>query len=78
VVFFDSQGAFERFRGGQFSLAAQASAVLAREGAAATADYEQGVAVFTLPIGGAMFQAAIGGQQMTYQPMTDEHRRNLR
>lgn len=69
VIFFETEEAFLRFRRGNFALAAQASAVAATSGAAANADYEQGVAVFTLPHGGLMFEASVGGQQFTYQPM---------
>jgi lipid-binding SYLF domain-containing protein len=69
VVFFETREAMERFKTGQFALAANASAVLARHGAATAVDYEDGVAVFTLPHGGAMFEAAVGGQRFTFQPL---------
>jgi lipid-binding SYLF domain-containing protein len=69
VIFFETEEAFLRFRRGNFALAAQASAVAATAGAAANANYEQGVAVFTLPHGGLMFEASVGGQQFTFEPM---------
>lgn len=69
VIFFENEEAFLRFRRGNFALSAQASAVAATSGAAATADYEQGVAVFTLPHGGLMFEASVGGQKFSYEPM---------
>ena len=37
-------------------------------GAAATADYRDGVAVFTKPHGGAMVEASLGGQKFSYTP----------
>jgi len=69
VIFFETEEAFLRFRRGNFALSAQASAVAARHGASANADYENGVAVFTLPHGGLMFEASVGGQRFTFEPM---------
>jgi lipid-binding SYLF domain-containing protein len=68
VVFADA-GALERFTRGHLSPTANVSAVLLKAGAAAQARYSDGVAVFVRPIGGAMVEAAVGGQQFTYQPM---------
>jgi hypothetical protein len=47
---------------------ANASAVLAENGAAADARFVDGVAVFVKPTGGAMAEASLGGQQITYMP----------
>lgn len=66
IIFFRDEQAFESFIGGNFEFSAQASAVLLTEGAAATADYEGGVAVFTLPTGGAMYEASVGGQKFEF------------
>jgi hypothetical protein len=44
------------------------SAVLADKGAAASAQFVDGVAVFVRPIRGAMAEASLGGQQITYLP----------
>jgi lipid-binding SYLF domain-containing protein len=68
LIIFANQAAFDRFIGGQYSFAANASAVALKTGAASTAEFKNGVVVFTEPIGGLMFEAAIGGQQFTYQP----------
>jgi hypothetical protein len=49
-------------------LAADASAVVLKSGAATNANFVDGVAVVVHPIGGVMVEATIGGQQFTYQP----------
>ena len=43
----------------------------AEKGAAADADFEAGVAVFTMAKGGAMFEASIGGQKFGYEEGVD-------
>ena len=40
----------------------------ATEGAAKTADWKEGIAVFTLAKGGLMGEASIGGQGFDYLP----------
>jgi hypothetical protein len=54
------------FKAGQFGFAADASAVMLKSGAATNANFVDGVAVVQ-PIGGVMVEAALGGQQFTYQ-----------
>lgn len=68
VAFYDSD-ALERFKGNRMELSANASAVALKSGAAETAQYTDGVAVFTHPNAGLMFEATVSGQQFTYQPM---------
>jgi len=68
VIFFESNGSLSSFKAGTFEFAAQASAVAVTAGASADADYEDGVLVFTMPNGGLMFEASIGGQKFSYQP----------
>lgn len=67
VVFFQTPSAFEDFKYGRTKFAGNASAVWADSGSAATNDYREGVAVFALPIEGAMFEASIGGQEFKYR-----------
>lgn len=62
LIFFRDRDAFERFLDGEFALSAQASAIIATEGAAATVDYADDVAIFTLDDGGALVEASVGGQ----------------
>src|SRR5262245_31589230 len=68
VVVLETQTDVDRFKTGKLSLAANLSAVALKTGAAKAAKFKDGVIVFTKPIGGLMFEAAVGGQQFTYQP----------
>lgn len=72
IIFFETPAALAVFKGSNTEFAAQASAVIASNGAAANAEYEDGVAVFSQPRTGAMFEAAIGGQKFRYQPIVEE------
>lgn len=68
VLAFESESDERRFESGKLAFSANVTAVLLKTGAAASARYTDGVAVFVKPIGGAMLEASIGGQQFTYQP----------
>jgi lipid-binding SYLF domain-containing protein len=68
IVVFEAPQDVERFKAGKLVLAANLSAVALKAGAAESAKYTDGVAVFVQPIGGLMFEAAVGGQEFTYQP----------
>lgn len=68
LVAFETKTDFDRFTAGKFAFAANASAVALKTGAADSAKYTDGAAVFVEPIGGLMFEAVIGGQQFTYVP----------
>lgn len=70
VVFFQNKAALDRFTAGKFELSANASAVVAKAGASGTADYRDGVVVFTLAKEGVMLEAAVGGQKFNFQPKT--------
>jgi len=63
VVIQDPQ-ALERIRAGKFQFGAGASAVILRSGAAATASFNNGVAVFRKPLKGAMASAALGSERI--------------
>lgn len=69
LIFFEDNYALERFKRGEFTFAADVSAVAASSGASAAAKYREGVLVFTMPRGGLMVEAAIGGQNFSYQSM---------
>lgn len=71
IIFFQSQQALEEFKSGNFEMGADVSAVIAAEGAAKTAKYNHGVAVFALPKKGAMVQASVGGQKFKYTPLSE-------
>jgi lipid-binding SYLF domain-containing protein len=69
MIFFETQAALDRFKSGNFAFAAQASAVALKSGASANAKYTDGVAVFTMGEAGLMYEASIGGQKFSYEPM---------
>ena len=68
IIFFKDKAALQRFKRGELAGTAQASAVAVKADASATADYKDGVAVFTMDSAGLMYEAAIGGQKFSYLP----------
>ena len=70
LIFFENPGALSDFKGGNFALDAQASAVAISAGAAADANYQRGVAVFTLSKAGLMYEASVGGQKFGFEPFS--------
>ena len=68
LIVFESKPALERFMSNKLRFAANASAVALKSGAAKSARYEDGVAIFTRPLGGLMFEASVGGQSFSYRP----------
>ncbi len=69
VIFFQDEAALRVFQRENLEFAAQATAVAATAGAAATTSYERGVAVFILIRGGLMAELSIGGQKFSYTPL---------
>ena len=67
IIFFKDKKSLDRFTEGNFEFGASASAVLISEGANASADYSDGVAVLTYSKGGLMYEASIGGQKFSYE-----------
>ena len=67
IIFFKDKKSLERFTEGNFEFGASASAALISEGANATADYSDGVAVLTFSKGGLMYEASIGGQKFSFE-----------
>lgn len=79
LILFEDEHALNRFKGDEFAFAAQASAVAAASGAAANADYKDGVMVFTMGEKGLMAEATVGGQRFTFTSLADvEHDADLR
>jgi lipid-binding SYLF domain-containing protein len=68
LIVFEDKAALDRFKQNKVDFAANASAIIASTGAAANARFVDGVAVFVRPTAGAMAEAAIGGQRVTYVP----------
>jgi lipid-binding SYLF domain-containing protein len=68
LVFFKDKETFENFKHGKTKLSAQAHAVAAKQGAAASSSYSEGVAVFVQTKGGLMADASVGGQKFKFEP----------
>lgn len=69
VIVFQTNAALNDFKSGKFAFAADASAVALKSGGAASANYNNGVAVFVDSKGGLMADASIGGQKFTFVPI---------
>ena len=68
VIVFENAAALDRFKQNEMNFGANASAIIASNGASANARFVDGVAVFIRPITGAMAEASLGGQRTTYVP----------
>ena len=68
LIVFENQPAMDKFKRNEIDFGANASAVYADKGAAVGAQFVDGVVVFVRPIRGAMAEASLGGQQITYLP----------
>lgn len=68
ILVLESPADLDRFTAGRLALTAGVSAVMLKTGAAEQARYTDGVAIFVRPIGGAMVEASVGGQQFSYVP----------
>ena len=66
IIFFQTKRDLERLIEGNFEFGASASAALITEGANASADYSDGVAVMTFSKGGLMYEISIGGQKFSF------------
>ena len=69
LLIFMSQAEMDKFKSGEFSLGANVSAVALASGAAAATDPNKGVIALVDTKGGLMAEAAVGGQQMKFQPL---------
>jgi len=68
VIFFKSKPAFDNFIAGRFAFDSGIKATAVKAGASAGVSYNQGVAVFSLPKGGLIASAAVGGQHFSCKP----------
>jgi lipid-binding SYLF domain-containing protein len=69
IIFFEDKTALDLFKYGNFEFGAQASAVAATAGISANTDYSNGVAIFTIAKNGLMFEASVGGQKFSFEPL---------
>jgi lipid-binding SYLF domain-containing protein len=67
IIFFENKKAYKHFVNGKLKFDAQVSAVAIKPGVSLDVAYVNGVAVFTQPLGGLMFEASVGGQHFTYK-----------
>ena len=67
IIFFQNKRDLDRFTDGNFEFGASASAALITEGANASIDYTNGVAVMTFSKGGLMYEASLGGQKFSFK-----------
>jgi lipid-binding SYLF domain-containing protein len=71
IIAFETAETLNSFKANRLAFAANASAVAIKSGASAAAKYDNGVAVFTMPKGGLMAEASVGGQKFTYTSDAD-------
>lgn len=70
LIVFRDRAALDRLKAGKFSFGANVSAVVLTAGAAASAEFRDGVSVFTVPRGGLMAEVSLSGQKLNFQPST--------
>ncbi|HTK90723.1 MAG TPA: YSC84-related protein [Verrucomicrobiae bacterium] len=68
LIVFQDKFAFDRFKRNPMDFGANASAIMATSGASTNAPFTDGIAVFVRPLSGAMAEATISGQRLTYAP----------
>ena len=87
LILLKNADTYQDFIKGRFEFGADATAVALTYGASATAStkgasatagdtkgiasWKRGMAVYTLAIGGLMYEASIGGQKFNYRPLND-------
>ena len=71
LIVFEDRAALDRVKSGNFEFGADVSAVALKAGAAKTAQFKGGVAVFVQPKGGLMAEASIKGQKISFEQMDE-------
>lgn len=72
IVFFRTADDLAKFTAGEFTFSAQVTGTAVTVGAAAKADYKDGLAVFVMADRGLMVDASLGGQKFAYTADTLE------
>jgi lipid-binding SYLF domain-containing protein len=67
VIFFENKTNFDEFKENNLKLSAQISAVIAKAGASANANYANGILIFTQSKGGFMYEVSVGGQTFNFE-----------
>ena len=70
LLVFGTEQAYNDFADGDFALSANASAIALKAGAAASAQFNNGVAVFVKQQGGLMGELSLGGQRLRFSPLS--------
>ena len=68
LIVFQDDATFNKFTRSELQFGANASAIALKTGAASSATFQNGLAVFVMPKGGLMFEVSLSGQQFKYQP----------
>lgn len=68
LIVLQDEGAVQRLKSGQIQLGGDVGAVALTAGAAARAQFSNGVAVFLMPRGGLMAELTVSGQRIKYEP----------
>jgi len=71
LILLENRAALNDFTSGNFEFAAQVSAVAADAGASADADFNDGMMIFTMQVGGLMYEASVGGQKFSFNRYDD-------
>jgi lipid-binding SYLF domain-containing protein len=69
IVFLQDKAAMDSFKKGKLKLDAQASAVAVTARAGLDLPYRNGVAIATMAKGGLMYEASVGGQKFSFNPL---------
>ncbi|MCH4822281.1 hypothetical protein ML462_03765 [Gramella lutea] len=69
AIFFQTEQDLDEFKSSELEFTGGVSAVAITEGASKTVNFEDGMAVVTMPKGGAMIEISVGGQKFKYQDM---------
>jgi lipid-binding SYLF domain-containing protein len=69
LIVLHNPSALQRLRDGNFQVTAGAQAVVLDRGVARSTDFSRGSAVFIMPRGGLIGGVAVGGQQVSFEPL---------
>ena len=72
VIFFETEESLARFKDDQFTISAEAAAVVLKEGVSKDANYSDEVLVFAIPKAGLMADVSVGGQRFDFDPFISE------
>jgi lipid-binding SYLF domain-containing protein len=78
LVVFQTREALRKFEDEKLEFGANASAIVLKAGAAKTASFRDGVAVFVSPKGGAMAELSVSGQKLQFEATREDRRADRR